>query len=99
MKPRLLFISLCSLVVMSGCSAVSQGPVGNHDVKWYVSHAKLMRKQLAWCDNDSDRESLDSCKNATAAMNINAEKAALGSNVMMSPKGPTPAQIFDNYHP
>ncbi|MEY2343269.1 EexN family lipoprotein [Acidithiobacillus sp. IBUN Pt1247-S3] len=91
MKRASFFSMVCLAVVLSGCSNVEQGPEGTHNVKWYVAHAKQMRKELSWCGNQASRLALEACKNANAAYNYNALKAAMGGGPLTS-KGPTPSQ-------
>lgn len=100
MKRNIFLLSLVALAMLSGCSIEHQGPEGVRNVKWYVSHAAQMRKQLAWCGNQSDRSQLASCKNADAAMNENEARASLGGSVTIGKGGgQTPSQLFNNYHP
>ncbi|MBN2680321.1 EexN family lipoprotein [Acidithiobacillus montserratensis] len=65
-------------LALAGCSGVSQGPHGGHDISWYLHHQKKMTQEISWCKNSAGRDKLESCKNAeqasSNAVSYNAKK-------------------------
>ncbi|MHB8209948.1 MAG: EexN family lipoprotein [Acidithiobacillus sp.] len=55
------------VIVLAGCSSFDQGPEGGHNVSWYLHHQEKMSQELAWCNNTTGRDKLESCKNAQTA--------------------------------
>jgi hypothetical protein len=68
---------LCCLVVLmlTGCSAMGQGPAGGHGTRWYLRHQSQMRQEISWCNQKVSRSRLSSCRNAASA-----NQQALGYN-------------------